>query len=220
MADESIRNLIFDQRLIAVVRLSSADGAEEIIDAIIAGGIAVIEITLTTPGAPELIMRYSGRDGVTVGAGTVMTMHDVYASLDAGATFLASPVTDASMIQTAANGGAMAIPGAATPTEIVHAWNEGAGIVKLFPAPPDTAAYLRALRGPLPEIPIAPSGGITPETAPGLLAAGAAALLVGSWLTHAADGTIDDPQAVTKRAKQLCTAVADAPRYSSTPIRP
>ncbi|HVZ40323.1 MAG TPA: bifunctional 4-hydroxy-2-oxoglutarate aldolase/2-dehydro-3-deoxy-phosphogluconate aldolase [Candidatus Kapabacteria bacterium] len=217
MGTERIRNLIFDQRLIAVVRLATSEGAEEIIDAIIEGGIHVIEITLTTPGAADLIAAYSGREGVTMGAGTVLTMGDAHMSLDAGAAFVASPATNVSIMNTAANGGAVTMPGAYTPTEILHAWNGGADIIKLFPAPPDTVSYLRAMRGPLPTIPLAPSGGITPETAPLLLQAGAAALHVGTWLTHT-DGVVADPKTIARRAAQLHDAIVHAPGYSSTPI--
>lgn len=199
---------IIERKLIAVLRLSDASRGDEIIEAMAEGGITTIEITLTTPGALELIARSAGRGHLLVGAGTVLSADEAERVFDAGAAFYASPVFDRELVELAHARGKVAMPGAYTPTEIVAAARGGADLVKIFPMPSDAVAYLRALRGPLPHLRLAPSGGVTVTTAGALLAAGAAALNVGSWLTHDPAGDLLALEEIGRRAEQLVTAAA------------
>ncbi len=194
-------------RIIAVVRVADDHGLDELVDAIEEGGISIIEITLTTPNAARWIEHFASRSGLMVGAGTVMTEADAWLAAGAGAQFIASPIYSPAVVAVAASAGLAALPGAYTPTEIVAAWNGGADFVKLFPTPPDPARFIRTVRGPLPSIRLAPSGGIDEHTASPILAAGAAVLNVGSWLTHGADGKDSAPEAVTRRAQALRAAI-------------
>ncbi len=201
---------ILADRLIAVLRLDlPLEGTLAVAEAIAAEGIAPIEVTFTTPGAIEAISRLAGRSDVLVGAGTVLDERQAREAIDAGARFLASPITDPAIIAIARSAGVVAMPGAVTPTEIVAAWRAGADLVKLFPMPSDGLKYLAALRGPLPEIRMAPSGGVSPETAGPFLRAGAAALNVGTWLTHEKDGSVGAPEQIAARARGLVRAVRD-----------
>ncbi|MEP7218028.1 MAG: bifunctional 4-hydroxy-2-oxoglutarate aldolase/2-dehydro-3-deoxy-phosphogluconate aldolase [Bacteroidota bacterium] len=198
---------ILDGKIIAVIRFDSADQAAGIIDIIVSAGIAAVEITLTTDGAIGLIERLAGRDDLLIGAGTVLKKSRAKAVFDAGALFYASPVFDPRLVATAHQAGCVAMPGALTPTEVMAAWRGAADIVKLFPMPAEGARYLSAIRAPLPDIPIAPSGGVSLETAEALLRAGAAALNVGTWLTHEPDGTISDEKIIRDRAESLVALV-------------
>lgn len=199
---------ILRHRLIAVLRLDSAQRAIEIAEAIVAGGITTIEVTLTTPGALGVLAELAGRDGLLVGAGTVLSARDADAAFAAGARFYASPVLDPALIALAHDAGAIAMPGAFTPTEMVAADRAGADLIKIFPMPPDPAAYIRTLRGPLPGLRLAPSGGVTAQTAAALLQAGASALNVGTWLTHNPGGILAPAATIRARASQLLEAIA------------
>jgi len=198
---------ILEHRLIAVLRFNEGDPVIDVADAMIAGGIQVVEVTLTTPGALRAIAELATRPGVTVGAGSILSSSLALDALAAGAGFCASPIADADTIRSVNEAGAVSMPGAMTPTEIVAAWRAGGALIKVFPMPDDAVRYTRLVRGPLPEIPLAPSGGITPTTAPLLLAAGASALNVGSWLTHGSDGGVLPLAIIETRARALVHAV-------------
>lgn len=203
---------IVKERIIAVLRLDlPVEHTLAIADAIIASGIGIIEVTLTTPGAIEVIRQLADRPGIVVGAGTVLDESSALRTFDAGASFYASPVTEPPLIALAAGAGIVSMPGALTPTEILGAWRAGADLVKIFPMPSDGARFLSAILGPLGEVRLAPSGGINAETAPPFLRAGAAALNVGTWLTHEPDGTLSSEQEIVRRGVALCDAVASVP---------
>lgn len=201
---------IIERRIIAVLRLDSPALALQAVDAMAAAGIGVVEVTLTTPGAIELIRTLAGRSDLIVGAGTVLEERQAEEAFAAGARFFASPIFDHRIVAMAREASAVAMPGALTPGEIVAAWRGGADLIKVFPTPPDGAAYLRALRGPLPQIPLAPSGGVSASTAAAMLDAGAAALNVGTWLTHEKDGSLGTIEAIGARARDLVEAVRAA----------
>ncbi len=190
-----------------MIRLDDPVQALDVVEAIADGGITTVEITLTTPEAPALIARLCERSDLLVGAGTVLDIAAARTVFEAGALFYASPILDPALIRFAHQRQRMAMPGAYSPTEIMAAWREGADIIKVFPMPAEGAAFLAALRGPLPSIRIAPSGGVTALSAPHLMAAGAVALNVGSWLTHEADGTLSSLEKIRSRASQLTAAV-------------
>lgn len=194
--------------LVAVVRLDDEGAIDAVVEAIAAGGITTVEITLTTPGALDAIARWSVQRDLLIGAGTAMSAEDAARAIGSGAAFIASPICDAAVVAATTAAGCVAMPGAMTPTEIVRAHSLGAGIVKVFPMPADGAGYIRAIRGPLPTVRLAPSGDVRSDTAAALLRAGADALNVGSWLTHEPDGSISPYATIAERAAALCEAVA------------
>jgi 2-dehydro-3-deoxyphosphogluconate aldolase/(4S)-4-hydroxy-2-oxoglutarate aldolase len=199
--DELVRG-----RLVAVLRFDEPGACLAAAEAAAAGGLTALEVTLTTPDALAAIVDLSRRSNLCVGVGSVRTREDLERAADAGARFMASPTTERDVVARAHEFGLIAMPGALTPTEIDRAWRGGADIVKLFPVPADGALYIRSVLGPMPEVRLAPSGGVTPETARAFLAAGACALNVGSWLTHR-DGRPLAPIVVRERAELLVAAV-------------
>ncbi|MBN1104330.1 MAG: bifunctional 4-hydroxy-2-oxoglutarate aldolase/2-dehydro-3-deoxy-phosphogluconate aldolase [Deltaproteobacteria bacterium] len=171
--------------LIPVVRLSTSQDAMEVADALREGGASLIEITMTVPGALDVIRDLSLRYGseILVGAGTVLDAETGRAAILSGAQFLVSPAIDLGLIQLANRSNVLAIPGAMTPTEILTSWNAGADMVKVFPvAQLGGAGYIKALRGPLPHIPLVPTGGVNLQNAASFIRAGAAALGAGGEL--------------------------------------
>jgi 2-dehydro-3-deoxyphosphogluconate aldolase/(4S)-4-hydroxy-2-oxoglutarate aldolase len=199
--------------ILPVVRAPSAALAARAVDALLAGGISVFEITMTVPGAVDLIrllvQRFKGR--ALVGAGTVLTARDAEACIDAGAEFVVSPGLSLATIDAAHARDVAVMPGALTPTEVITAWQAGADMVKIFPcAAVGGAAYLRALRGPLPQVKLLPTGGVNLANAAEHIAAGAAALGVGSELVDIAALAAGQDAAVTDRARALLSAVKAA----------
>src|SRR3954464_10614212 len=171
--------------LIPVIRADSADAAIAVVDALAEAGLVIAEITMTVPGAIDAIEAVSKRfaDRVLVGAGTVTDADTARRAVDAGAEFIVSPCLVPEVIDAARRLDAAVLPGALTPTEIFAAHSAGADMVKVFPAQNlGGASYLRALRGPFPDIPLVPTGGVTLDNIGDFFAAGAAAVGVGSEL--------------------------------------
>lgn len=195
---------ILDVGVIAIVRAPSAAGLLEAADAISSGGIQALEFTFTTPEARELIGRARERlsGEALVGAGTVLTAEDAHSALEAGAQFIVMPCLDRGAIEVAQRAGVPIMPGAFTPTEIVTAWQWGADLVKLFPASLGGPAYLQALRAPLPQIRLVPTGGVSAANAGEYIRAGAAAVAVG--------GKLVDRDAIAARNYGLLTRTARA----------
>lgn len=199
--------------LVPVVRAPSAELATLAVEAILEGGISIFEITLTVPGAVEVIQNLRQRFGARalIGAGTVLSAEQAAACLDAGAQFVVSPGLDLATVELVKRRGAPIMPGALTPTEVITAWKAGADMVKIFPCSAmGGAKYLKALKGPLPQVKMLPTGGVNASTAHEYLAAGAAALGIGSELVDAqalAAGKVD---VITARAKELVAAVSAA----------
>jgi 2-dehydro-3-deoxyphosphogluconate aldolase/(4S)-4-hydroxy-2-oxoglutarate aldolase len=198
--------------LIAIVRL---DSSAELIDAaraIAAGGVSIIEFTLTTPGALQTIEESSRELGgqVLIGAGTVLDAETARAAILAGAEFVVAPTLNPEVIQMCRRYGKVVIPGAYTPTEILHAWELGADFVKVFPAEVGGPAYIKAVRAPLPQVKMIAVGGVSLETAGAFIRAGAVALGVGSNLVNkktVAERRFDQ---LTATAKALSQAVREA----------
>ncbi len=207
----TIRDAIERQRVIAVVRVDNFERAAAIANALVAGGIRIIEVTLTTPGHEQLIADLARRGDIIIGAGTVLTEQHVRTVDELGAMFFASPIFDPRAVATALELDMVAIPGVATPTEMVTALQAGADLLKLFPMPPDPIRYLRALGGPFPDLPLAPSGGVTRDNAAALLAAGARTLFVGSWLADDERGSPRRPSEISSCARELLAAVDSIP---------
>ena len=199
--------------LVPVVRAASAELAIAAVEAILEGGISTFEITLTVPGAVQVIEGLVKRfgDRALIGAGTVLTAEQAAACIDAGAQFVVSPGFDAATVELVLSKGIPCMPGALTPTEVITAWKAGVDMVKIFPCSAmGGAKYLKALKGPLPQVKMLPTGGVNAATAHEYLAAGAAALGIGSELVDAsalASGKLD---VITARAKELVDAVAAA----------
>ena len=194
--------------VVAIARRLSADAAPAVAEALSSGGVRAFEITLNEPKdvAFRAIEAVAARGAdIAIGAGTVLSIEDARLALDAGATFLVMPTTDTELVAWAAARGIPAFPGAATPTEILAAWRAGAAAVKLFPASALGPSFVRECRGPFPDIPLVPTGGVTAETAGTFITAGAIAVGLGSWLVG--DGAADG---VTRRARQVVDAVASA----------
>ncbi len=204
---ERLENLV----LVPVVRAPSPELATLAVEAILEGGISIFEITLTVPGAVSLIesltRRFGGR--ALIGAGTVLNVDEARACLDAGASFIVSPGLDLPTVEHVLKQGVPMMPGALTPTEVISAWKAGADIVKIFPCSAmGGAKYLKALKGPLPQVKMLPTGGVNAGTASEYLTAGAVALGIGSELVDAAALQAGKLDVITARAKELVDAVA------------
>ncbi len=196
--------------VVAIARRLDPDNALDVASALAGGGVRAFEITLNEPvihayRAIAAVAGGSRQNGMAIGAGTVLSIAAARNAVDAGATFLVMPHTDVALISWAAERGIPALPGAATPTEVLAAWRAGAAAVKLFPASALGPSFIRELAGPFPDIPVVPTGGVTAETAGSFIAAGAVAVGLGSWLVG--DGV---PAGVTDRARQVVAAVAAA----------
>jgi 2-dehydro-3-deoxyphosphogluconate aldolase / (4S)-4-hydroxy-2-oxoglutarate aldolase len=195
--------------LVAVIRAASAEQAARIADACVRGGIQALEVTYTVPNATaaiaELSKRYASQP-VVIGAGTVLDPETARGAILAGAQFIVSPGSDAATARLCRRYQAPYLPGAATPTEIIRALEEGADIVKVFPGEVLGPAFVKAVRGPLPQAPLMPTGGVSAENAEQWIRAGCVALGVGGELTK---GAADD-DAISERARQLLEAVRKA----------
>jgi 2-dehydro-3-deoxyphosphogluconate aldolase/(4S)-4-hydroxy-2-oxoglutarate aldolase len=204
---------IEEEAIVPVIRAATPELALRAARAILAGGISIFEITMTVPDAPAVIrmlVRELG-DRALVGAGTVLSAAAAHQCVDAGATFIVSPGLDPDTIVEAHARGVPALPGALTPTEVIAAWNLGADLVKIFPVSAlGGASYLRALRGPLPEVKLLPTGGITAANAAEYLAAGAVALGIGSELVDTAALAEGRDEIISERASQLRAVVQAA----------
>jgi 2-dehydro-3-deoxyphosphogluconate aldolase/(4S)-4-hydroxy-2-oxoglutarate aldolase len=166
--------------IILCVRLSGSDPVLDACRAAMQGGLRVFEITLTTPNALDVIKELSKEEGVIAGAGTVLEKDQVKAVAEAGARFALSPIYDPAVMEAAEKHNLLAVPGAATPKEIFTAYQGGAKLVKFFPADAlGGPGFLRSVRGPLPQVPLVPTGGPTAINLPDYMNAGAVAVGVG-----------------------------------------
>ena len=188
---------ILDVGLIPVVRASSAEEALAIVEAIKAGGLSILEITLTVPGAIKVIEAVADRYGkeVLLGAGTVLDPETARTAILAGAEFIVTPALNLATIRLCKRYSKVIIPGAMTPTVVLTAWEAGADFVKVFPCENvGGPKYIKALKGPFPQIELVPTGGVNLTTAADFISAGSAALAVGSELVDkaaVASGNLD-----------------------------
>lgn len=198
--------------LIPVIRARSADEAAQAVDAIQAGGVGVLEITMTVPGAVELIREVASRaTDALVGAGTVLEPETATSCIDAGARFVVSPALNLDTVATCREAGIAVIPGALSPTEVVTAWKAGADLVKVFPAGAvGGPSYIKALKAPLPQIDLVPTGGVNLQTAGDFIRAGASALGVGGDLVDLAALRRGEASVLTERARKFVEAVREA----------
>jgi 2-dehydro-3-deoxyphosphogluconate aldolase/(4S)-4-hydroxy-2-oxoglutarate aldolase len=176
--------------IIAVIRAASGELLADVAEALLAGGVDVMEVTFTVPRAHIVLERVAERlgDRILLGAGTVLDTETARLALLSGAEFIVSPTVNTDVIQLCRRYDKLVLPGALTPTEVLTAWEAGADIVKIFPSDLTGPAYLKALAGPLPQVRMMPTGGVNLQTAADFLKAGAYALGIG--------GSLVDPQAV------------------------
>jgi 2-dehydro-3-deoxyphosphogluconate aldolase/(4S)-4-hydroxy-2-oxoglutarate aldolase len=210
--DEVIRG-IEEIGIVPVIRAATVDDATRAVEAICAGGIPVVEITMTVPNAISAIGEVAQQYGnnVLVGAGTVITAAQAESCLRAGAEFLVSPGLSPAVLAVARAAGKLAIPGALTPTELMNAQEHGARLVKIFPCGNvGGAKYLRSLKAPFPSAALIPTGGVNTANAAEFIAAGAFALGVGADLVDAAALRAGNLEKITSAARELVQAVTSA----------
>ncbi len=202
-------NWITDCGMAAVIRAKSSDHLMQVADAIKEGGVDVIEVTMTTPNALEVIEEVADKygDEVLIGVGSVLDAETCRMAILSGAEFVVGPCLDRDMIEMAHRYDKPVLPGAFTPTEIKQAWDWGADMVKVFPADVGGPSYFKAILGPLPQIRLVPTGGVNIDTTPEFLKAGAVALCAGSALVDkqaVAEGRFD---VVTDTARRFREAI-------------
>jgi len=212
MSKESQLRHVLDCGIVAVVRSQDSQQLVEVVRALAEGGVTVAEITMTVPGALDVIRqaRQALGDQVLLGAGTILDPETARAALLAGAEYIVAPTVNLDVIKLCQRYDKLVMPGAFTPTEILAAWEAGADIVKVFPADVVGPAFFKALRGPLPQVRLMPTGGVDLTTAAAFLKAGACCLGVG--------GQLVEPDAIAKRdfnrirdmAKQYVSIVKQA----------
>jgi 2-dehydro-3-deoxyphosphogluconate aldolase/(4S)-4-hydroxy-2-oxoglutarate aldolase len=199
--------------LVPVVRAQSAEQAVQAVEAIRAGGVPILEITMTVPGAVSVIEELAGRfaDDVLVGAGTVLDAETARTCILAGAAFVVSPAVDGGTIECCRRHGVAVLPGALTPTEVLGAWTAGADMVKVFPAGNlGGPSYIKALKAPLPQVELVPTGGVSLDNAAAFIRAGAAALGVGADLVDLSALRAGQAATITERARRFMEAVRAA----------
>jgi 2-dehydro-3-deoxyphosphogluconate aldolase/(4S)-4-hydroxy-2-oxoglutarate aldolase len=198
--------------LIPVLRAKNATQAHAVVEAMIAGGVTVVEVTMTVPGAVDLLKELKKEYGskLLLGSGTVTTADQCQATIDAGAEFVVSPSLHLEVIATTKKNGKVSCPGALTPTEAITAWNAGADYVKIFPCSAvGGAPYLKALLAPFPHLKLIPTGGVTLQTAESFLRAGARALGVGGDLVNLAAVDAGHPETITETANAYLKIFAE-----------
>lgn len=204
---------LLERKVIAVIRMTDTDKLADVIGAIQKGGVEWIEITMVVPDAIEVLRETSKRAGAraVIGAGTVLDPETARLAILAGAEFIVSPILNLDVIRLAHRYDRLAIPGAFTPTEILTAWEAGADVVKVFPATSLGPKFVKDLRGPLPQVKLCPTGGVTVDNAGEFIAAGAACVGIGTDLLDKkaiAEGRYDH---LTQRAKQLVANIHTVP---------
>jgi 2-dehydro-3-deoxyphosphogluconate aldolase / (4S)-4-hydroxy-2-oxoglutarate aldolase len=210
MDKQKVRDRILEIGVVPVVRASSAAEACLAADAVCQGGIPIVEITMTVPGAVEVIrelVRKCGAD-VLVGAGTVLNAQMAQECLDAGAQFLVTPGLNRPAVDLAGREKKLIMAGALTPTEVMDAWEAGADFVKVFPCGQvGGAKYIKALKGPFPQIPFVPTGGVNLNTAAEFIEAGSVALGIGGELVQAEALKSKKPEIIVENARKFLEIV-------------
>ena len=210
MDKQKVRDRILEIGIVPVVRASSAAEACLAADAVCHGGIPIVEITMTVPGAVEVIRELVKKCGadVLVGAGTILNARMAQDCLDAGAQFLVSPGLNRPTVDLAVREKKLIIAGALTPTEVMAAWEAGADFVKVFPCGQvGGAKYIKALKGPFPQIPFVPTGGVNLNTAAEFIEAGSVALGIGGELVQAEALKSRKPDIIAENARKFLEVV-------------
>jgi 2-dehydro-3-deoxyphosphogluconate aldolase/(4S)-4-hydroxy-2-oxoglutarate aldolase len=208
---ESTQEIIERVGLIPVLRAKNAAQGRAVVKAMVAGGVTVVEVTMTVPGAVDLLKELKKEYGsdLLLGSGTVTTAEQADATIEAGAEFVVSPSLHPAVIAMTKSKKKLSVPGALTPTEAITAWEAGADYVKIFPCSAvGGAPYLKALHGPFPHLKLIPTGGVTLQTAESFLRAGARALGVGSDLVNLAAVDEGRPETITETARAYLKILA------------
>jgi len=212
----AVLSQLLEKKVLGIIRVQTVKEFPRLVLALQLGGVHCVEITMTTPGALRAIEEASGKvDGVLMGAGTVLDATTARQAILAGAKFLVTPTVELDVIEAARRYGVVIISGAMSPTEILTAWEAGADMVKVFPASILGPSYLKAVRGPLPQIPLVPTGGITAENAGEFIHAGAAMVCAGGWLVDKKAVATGHYEVLTERARQLVETVQKAKKEMS-----
>ena len=212
MSKTEVMQRIRDTGLVPVVRAESAGQAMRAVDAIMTGGLNVLEVTMTVPGAVRVIEQLADRYGqeALIGAGTVLDAETARVCILGGAQFIVAPSLNEETIACCRRYGVAVLPGALTPTEVVRAWTAGADAVKVFPAGAlGGASYLKALKAPLPQIDLVPTGGVSLKTAADFIKAGAMALGVGADLIDLQALRENNDKVISERARQFLEIVRE-----------
>jgi len=210
---ETTEQIIERVGLIPVLRAKGVAQGRAVVDAMVAGGVTVVEVTMTVPGAIDLLKELRKEYGANLllGSGTVTTADQAQATIDAGAEFVVSPSLHPDVIATTRKNGKVSCPGALTPTEVITAWDAGADYVKIFPCSAvGGASYLKSLLAPFPQLKLIPTGGVTLQTAESFIRAGARALGVGSDLVNLAAIDSGRPETITETARAYLKVLAEA----------
>ncbi len=216
MKKNEIREQLLEGGVLGIIRVETLSNLVKIVKSLQKGGLRCLEITMTTPGALQAIEESRERlPDVLMGAGTVLDAVTAREAILAGAQFLVTPTVKLEVIEVAHRYGVPVIPGAMTPTEILTCWEAGADMVKVFPASVLGPGYIKAVRGPLPQIPLVPTGGITAENAGEFIRAGAAMVCAGGWLVDKAAIATGRYDVLTEKAKLLIQAVKESRRLHS-----
>jgi 2-dehydro-3-deoxyphosphogluconate aldolase/(4S)-4-hydroxy-2-oxoglutarate aldolase len=213
MDKQKVRDRIMEIGIVPVVRASSAREARIAADAVCEGGIPIVEITMTVPGAVEVIRELTkgGGTDVLVGAGTVLNTEAARRCIDAGAQFLVSPGLNLQTVELAVREEMLMMAGALTPTEVMAAWEAGSDFVKIFPCGQmGGAKYIKALKGPFPQVPFVPTGGVNLNTAAEFIEAGAVALGIGGELVQAEALKAGKPEVIAENARRFLAIVRQA----------
>ena len=212
MTREEVRARIAEIGIIPAVRVYSESEALFAAEAVSGSGIPIVELTLTTPGAVDVISQLTRYNSdIIVGAGTVFDVETARRCLDAGASFLTSPGLDLEIVEFALKRGVAVLPGALTPSEVMAAWKAGADFVKVFPCSANGGPdYIRALKAPFPHIPLVASGGVTQKNAADFILAGAAALGIGQHLIHQNAIKRRQRERIHELARRYMSMVSDA----------
>src|SRR4051812_10394869 len=219
MDKKSVRDRIVEVGIVPVIRASSSREALMAAEAVAEGGIPIVEITMTVPGAVDVIreLAKSNSSGILIGAGTVLDAESARRCRDAGAQFLVSPALNVETIEFATRENLLIMAGALAPTGIVKTWKGGAEFVKVFPCGQvGGAKYIKAIKGPLPQIPLVPTGGVNLSTAAEFLEAGAEALGVGGELVQAEALKSGKPEIIVEAARKF-VAIVNATRSRIAP---
>jgi len=209
---ESTAQIIERVGLIPVLRAKNSKQAHAVVKAMIAGGVTVVEVTMTVPGAIDVLKELKAEydDTLLLGSGTVTTAEQAEATIDAGAEFVVSPSLHPAVIAMTKKKGKLSVPGSLTPTEVITAWEAGADYVKIFPCSAmGGASYLKSLLAPFPFLKLIPTGGVTLQTADTFLKAGARALGVGSDLVNLAAVDAGNPEVITETARAYLNVLAE-----------
>jgi 2-dehydro-3-deoxyphosphogluconate aldolase/(4S)-4-hydroxy-2-oxoglutarate aldolase len=211
MEKAAVLRELWEIGLVPVLRAESVDKALALAEAIAAGGVKVLEVTMTVPGAMQVMRRLAEqRPDILVGAGTVLDPETARMCILEGAKFVVSPAVNVQTIEMCHRYSVAVLPGGLTPTEIVTAWQAGADVVKVFPASAmGGAKYLKSLKAPLPQIELIPTGGVSLATAAEFLASGAFALGVGADLVDPQAMAEGRPEAITEMAQKYLAVVKE-----------